>query len=188
MKRQKRKGMDLSPNLDPEPGWRELVPPQAVAGRSFVSGDRQGHRLRVRYFAREDGSLAAKAWFGPGAEGPPGNAHGGSLAAVLDEAMGAAAWFAGHAVVAANLHLKFRRMVPLGTVVLASTRLTTVDGRKVRTAGMLRSLDGAITYCKAEGLFIKVDAERFGDLADEAFALLARARGGGKNGGDAGHE
>jgi acyl-coenzyme A thioesterase PaaI-like protein len=156
--------MDLSPNFDAEPGWRELVPAQAVAGRSFVSGDPQGDRLRVRYFVREDGSLAAKVWFGPGAEGPPGHAHGGSLAAVLDETMGAVAWLAGHVAVAADLHVEFRRMVPLGTVVLASTWLTTVDGRKVRTAGTLRSLDGAITYCEADGLFIEMDAGRFGDM------------------------
>ena len=36
-------------------------------------------------------------------QGPPGHADGGSLAAVLDEAMGAAVWLAGHSVVAAHL-------------------------------------------------------------------------------------
>lgn len=162
------------PELGPEPGWRELAPPQSAAGRSFVSGEPWGDRLRVRYFARENGALVAKVWFGPGAAGPPGHAHGGSLASVLDEAMGAAAWLAGHVAVAADLRLKFRRMVPLGTVARADTRVTTVEGRKVCTAGTLRSLDGAVAYCEAEGLFIEVEPERFGDMAQEALAMLSR--------------
>lgn len=83
---------------------------------SFVSGDPFGNRIRVRYFKRErDGALVGKVWFGPGAEGPPGHAHGGSMAAVLDEALGAAAWMSGHPVVAAKLVTVFRRMLPLGT-------------------------------------------------------------------------
>jgi acyl-coenzyme A thioesterase PaaI-like protein len=178
--------MTEPPNLGPEPGWHELVPPQTVAGRSFVSGEPQGDRLRVRYFTSEADALVAKVWFGPGAVGPPNHAHGGSLAAVLDEAMGAAAWLAGHVAVAADLHLKFRQMVPLGTVFMVSTRVTTVDGRKVRTAGTLRSLDGAVTYCEADGLFIEVDAEHFGDMAEEAFSVLAGARADGKSDRDAG--
>ena len=44
---------------------------------------------------------------GPPIEGPPGHAHGGSMAAVLDEAMGAAAWMEGHLVVAVRLATSF---------------------------------------------------------------------------------
>ncbi len=164
--------MTVQPDLSPEPGWRELVAPPSVAGRSFVSGEPLGARLRVRYFARDESCLVAKVWFGPGAEGPPGRAHGGSLASVLDEAMGAAAWLSGHVAVAADLHLRFRRMVPLGTVARVETRVVAaVEGRKVRTAGSLASIDGAVTYCEAEGLFLEVDAERFGDVAREAGSL-----------------
>ena len=82
-----------------EVGWTPIDPLGSVGtGRSFVSGEPDGDRLRVCYYRRDrDGALVGKIWFGPGAEGPPGHAHGGSMAAVLDEAMGAGAWLAGHA-------------------------------------------------------------------------------------------
>jgi acyl-coenzyme A thioesterase PaaI-like protein len=83
--------------------------------RSFVTDEPGGDRLRVAYFRRGDEPvLLGKAWFGPGAEGPPGIAHGGSVASVLDEALGAAAWMAGHRVLVARLIVDFRERVPLG--------------------------------------------------------------------------
>lgn len=75
----------------PEAGWTPVTPTQAVSAGTFVSGDPGGNRLRVRYFRRDnDGALLAKVWFGPGTQGPPGHAHGGSMASILDEAMAAA--------------------------------------------------------------------------------------------------
>ncbi|HXT52702.1 MAG TPA: PaaI family thioesterase, partial [Thermoanaerobaculia bacterium] len=95
----------VPPPVRPEPGWKALDPFRIEGGRgSFVSGDPVGDTLRVAYFRREgDGRLMGRAWFGPGTAGPPGHAHGGAMAAVLDEAMGAAAWMAGHIAVAAHL-------------------------------------------------------------------------------------
>src|SRR5687767_9779706 len=85
--------------------------------RSFVSGDPESKLIRVRYFRRDaDGALVGTAWFGDAVEGPPGHAHGGSIAALMDEAMGLAAWVAGHTVVAGKISVEFLRMVPLGRV------------------------------------------------------------------------
>src|SRR5262245_51363894 len=108
---------EAAPAVVPEPGWSEVEAfPALEAIKSFVSGEPRGRRLRVSYFRRiRDGNLVGKAWFGPGAEGPPGLAHGGSVAAVLDEAMGAACWQAGHPSLAARLSIEFRAMVRLGT-------------------------------------------------------------------------
>jgi len=56
----------------------------SVYQRSFVSGDPDGNRLRAKYFIREkDSHIIGHVWFGPGSEGPPGFAHGGSISAVL---------------------------------------------------------------------------------------------------------
>src|SRR6185369_4259517 len=101
--------------MGPELGWSAVSPFRDLASRtSFVSGDGNEHRLRVSYYIREaDGALVGKAWFGPEAEGPPGCAHGGSIAAVLDEAMGAAAWMRGNPVVVRTLSVEFRSLLPL---------------------------------------------------------------------------
>jgi acyl-coenzyme A thioesterase PaaI-like protein len=159
-------GMD-APSLSPENDWAELdmAQPRNTQG-SFVSGEPDGQRLRVRYYRRPaDGALVGKVWFGPGALGPPGHAHGGSMAAVLDEAMGLAAWVAGHRVVAARLEVDFKNMMPLGTVATMEVTIAGVEGRKVHMAGVLRSPDGT-AFAESRGLFIQLSAEKVEQLRD----------------------
>lgn len=158
-----------STNIEqPETGWRPLAMPREFgAGRSFVSGEPEGDRLRVHYFQREhDGALVAKVWFGLGAEGPPGHAHGGSMAAVLDEAMGFAAWVAGKPVVAASLTIHFRKRLPLGRVLFVETALSTEGDNKVNTTGRILDPESGVVFCEGEGLFIQQPLESFGALAD----------------------
>lgn len=154
-----------------EPGWEALAPLAPQTMRSFVSGDPAGQRLRVRYFRRAaDGALVGRVWFGPDAQGPPGHAHGGSMAAVLDEAMGAGAWLAGHTVVAARIGVSFRVMLPLGTIALVETWVDAVDGRKVSTRGRLSTEDGTV-FAESNGLFVSIALEKFGGLIGHAGAL-----------------
>lgn len=72
----------------------------------------------------------ARVWFGPSTEGPLGHVHGGSMAAVLDEAMGVSAWIAGQTVVAAKLAVKYRTMLPLGKVTTIEAWISSVKGKK----------------------------------------------------------
>jgi hypothetical protein len=83
-------------DLQGEAGWEGFDAP-ALVGETlrFVSGDQTGNRFRMSYFRNQDQDLVARVWFGPVTEGPPGHAHGGSIAAVLDEVLGLAAWAAG---------------------------------------------------------------------------------------------
>jgi acyl-coenzyme A thioesterase PaaI-like protein len=161
------------PEVVPEPGWTPIEPfrLEGFAG-SFVTGGPQDSRLRVRYFLRAgDGRLVGRAWFGPGSQGPPGHAHGGAIAAVLDEAMGAAAWVAGHVAVAARLDTSFQRMVPLGADVTLEAWVEREEGRKIWTAGRL--LDGAgKPFAAATGLFIDLPPERYQPLLEQAAAAL----------------
>lgn len=142
--------------------------PLRAAGlrRSFVSGDHDSERLRVQYFRRKDGRLVVEVWFGPGAEGPPGHAHGGSIAAVLDEAMGIAVWLAGHKAVAAQLITNFKRMIPLNTTARVETTIAGAEGRKVTVHARLLDRNGEM-LADADGLFVV--------LTPEATAMLLRA-------------
>lgn len=162
------------PPLAPEPGWIPFTPFRLEAGRgTFVSGGVTERRLRVAYFHRPEAPrLVGRAWFGPGAEGPPGHAHGGAMAAVLDEAMGAAVWLEGRIVVAARLATDFRRLLPLGTDALFTAWVERAEGRKLMARGRLLAADGA-PFAEAEGLFVEIDPARFGDLV----ARAARAQG-----------
>jgi acyl-coenzyme A thioesterase PaaI-like protein len=161
------------PEVVAEPGWTPVDPLRLEGGpRSFVSGEPHGGRLRVRYFRRDsDGRLVGRAWFGPGAQGPPGHAHGGSMAAVLDEAMGAAAWMEGHLVVAVRLSTNFQRMLPLGTDALLEAWVERVEGRKVWTVGRLLAPGGEF-FADADALFLKLDPDRFRPLIEKAAKAL----------------
>jgi acyl-coenzyme A thioesterase PaaI-like protein len=137
-------------------GWTPLSPLVAKSGRSFVHGTPGDERLRVAYFRREaDGALVGRVWFGPWCEGPPGHAHGGSMAAVLDDAIGKVGWLCGHRVVAGRISVHFRKMLPLGSDVLIEAWVDHVDGRKVHTRGHLLDSNGE-PYAEAEGLFIEI--------------------------------
>lgn len=142
--------------LDGEPSW-EVFDAPALVGETlrFVSGDQTGNRFRMSYFRNQEQNLVARVWFGPVTEGPPGHAHGGSIAAVLDEALGLAAWSEGHPVVVGNLNVSFRQLLPLQTVVQVNTRLISVQGRKVMVHGDVCSLEGVV-IATGEALCIKI--------------------------------
>ena len=145
------------------------MPMPHVSGvRTFVSGDEDGDRFRIRYYRNsKDHSLLAKVWFGPGTRGPPGCAHGGSMAALLDEAMGASAWIAGHPVVAVELTTRFKTFLPLGTPCLVVAGVDHIDGRKVLTKGVLMDRDGKV-FAEGNAVFVELDPNRFGDMMQKA--------------------
>jgi acyl-coenzyme A thioesterase PaaI-like protein len=95
------------------------------------------------------------------------------MAALLDEAMGGAAWMEGHPVVAAELTTRFKTMLPLGTRCVVEAWVIAVDGRKVRVAGRLRMSDDDTVYAEGEALFITLDPKRFGGLASEASRIFS---------------
>lgn len=125
-------------NLDGDDGWIEFDAPSLVgASLKFVSGDPQGNRYRVRYYRDQEHNLKARIWFGPETEGPPGNAHGGSVAAVMDEVLGLTAWAAGYPIVVGNLNVSFKNMLPLEKVVTVEGKVISAHGRKVMVHGKI---------------------------------------------------
>jgi acyl-coenzyme A thioesterase PaaI-like protein len=142
------------PALAGEPGWTPCDAP-ALVGDSlrFVSGDPTGERFRVRYYHNGENALVARVWFGPETEGPPDHAHGGSIAAVLDEVLGLAAWAAGYAIVVGRLNVHFQKLLPLRTVVQVDSSIVSVEGRKVLVRGRIHDGDG-LTFAEADCLCI----------------------------------
>jgi acyl-coenzyme A thioesterase PaaI-like protein len=131
--------------------------------RSYVSGPRSA--LQVSYFSRDaDMALVAKVTFGSGAEGPPNHAHGGSIAAVLDEAMGVSAWLAGHRVLAAKISIEFKKPIPLGTCATLTAWVSRVEGRKVTTVGQLDGPDGT-RYALGEGVYVMMREGKLEEMA-----------------------
>ncbi|MDP6935077.1 MAG: PaaI family thioesterase [Myxococcota bacterium] len=128
---------------------------------SFLSGDRQSLRVRIRYFWRpSDGHLFARAWFGPGSKGPPGHAHGGSIAALLDEVMGVCAYLNGREVLAARIDVSYRQPLRLGSVVLAEGWVEKQSGRKVSARARLTDVDSGVLLSDSNGLFLQLNTQQ----------------------------
>ena len=142
-------------------GWEPVDPfPEGPARRSFVSGTAAADRTRVAYFRQAASDhLYATVSFGDGAEGPPDAVHGGAIAAVLDEAMGATCWMNRHAVVAARLVVNFRHMVPLGFAGRVEAWIDRIEGRKIFLTSHLAD-DAGRVHAEGEGLFITLTAEQ----------------------------
>ena len=168
---------DLAWLEQPEPESQPADLPFLALADTFVSGDLSNHRLNIRYCqSKKDGSLLGRVLFGPGTQGPPDHAHGGSMAALLDEAMGGAAWMSGHPVVAAQLNITFRTMLPLGTRCVVSARVIEVNGRKIKTTAELRDADNGKMYCSGEALFVTLDQEKIEQLSEKAHVIVERMK------------
>ncbi len=139
-----------------EKDWEAFDAPSLVGNSlRFVSGDPQGKRFRMRYYRDKNQALVARVWFGPETEGPPGHAHGGSMAAVLDEVLGLAAWAAGHPVVVGRLNIHFSQLLPLETVMQVESEVISVEGRKIKVKGRIVAADGT-EYASADCLCINI--------------------------------
>ena len=149
----------------PEPGDGFIPFRMDVYNQSFVSGDDNSDSLRVKYYFRKsDKHVIAYAWFGPKAEGPPNYAHGGSIAAVLDEAMGATPWANYISVVAATITIHFKEMLPLGTIATVECWIEKIEGRKVWTKG---NITAGKVFAYGEGLYVMVPIEKFENIPKE---------------------
>lgn len=150
------------PDLSPNSGWSDIqIKGVYRPDRSFVHSDPAGKRLRVEFFPlEEDNSFQGKVWFGPLAEGPPGCAHGGSIAAILDDAMGRCCWAAGYMVLAGRIIIDYRRRVSLKKVHCIKAWIEKIDGRKVLAKSIIQDRKGKL-LSEGEGTFIQIDPDQF---------------------------
>ncbi len=128
-----------------------------IGGSTFVFGETPGG-FGAELFLDEQGVVSGEVTIDTSKQGPPGHAHGGSLATLIDEAMGAACWQNGYRVLAVNLNFNYRRPVPLGVTVTITGKVERQDGRKIHTSGAVILPDGTVAV---EGTGIFVEAPQY---------------------------
>ena len=106
-----------------------------------------------------DGTVVGRATLGTAYEGPPGRAHGGVAALLLDQVMGEAAHAAERPGFTAYLTLNYRNPTPLGTIRAEAKAEAPEPGQEHKTIvlGTLYAVDddGTETVCvEADGMFI----------------------------------
>lgn len=142
----------------PAPG--ELL--GAHYGQCFGCGGEQPHGLLLRARAGEGVSITAEFTVQPAHQGAPGLAHGGVLAAALDETLGSLNWLLRTIAVTGRLETDFLRPVPVGTTLHLEAEVTAVAGRKIYSAatGRIGGPEGPVAV-RADAVFIEVDVDHF---------------------------
>ena len=90
-------------------GMKRQIP---YHGWCFVCGTDNPHSIGITMFVDDEGVLTSEFTLEERHQGPPGHAHGGASAAILDEVMGLVVWAAGHKVLAANINIPAVKYIP----------------------------------------------------------------------------
>lgn len=117
--------------------------------------------------AEEDGRrvVVGSVVFNAAYEGPPGNVHGGMVAAAWDEVLGMAQSLSGQAGFTGTLTIKYRSPTPLYEPLVFKAWVDRVEGRKIFTSG--RCYAGERLTSEAEAIFVTVDRTKFEELLAE---------------------
>ncbi len=131
----------------------------------FVCGESNAAGLKVRF--QTDGE---KVWttvrVGEPHMGYLGISHGGVLAALLDETMGwAPAIHTGRFCMAIELHIEYRRSVPIGEEVTVTGYATDVSRRIWEGRGDIRGADGTL-YVRGSGRFMPMSEAATDEVMD----------------------
>ncbi len=125
-----------------------------AAIKGVINGSTFLKTLGFTLYYMDDGTVSAQMSLEMYVEGPPAHMHGGAIATILDEAMGAAAHLGGYLVVAARLTFNYKRAVPLGVPVRVRAWVDRVENRKVYGASEIILPDDTVAVM-GEGLFIQ---------------------------------
>ncbi len=112
--------------------------------------------------------VIGRAVFNAAYEGPPGNVHGGMVAAAWDEVLGMAQSLSGNAGFTGTLTIRYRSPTPLYEPLEFKAWVEGVEGRKIFTKGVCYAGDRLCS--EADAIFITVDRAKFEQLLAERHA------------------
>ncbi|HKD81019.1 MAG TPA: PaaI family thioesterase [Candidatus Angelobacter sp.] len=107
--------------------------------------------------------------------GPPGYAHGGIIATILDEAMGKVNRFRNVLALTSAMEIRYLKPVPLGKPLTVTGYEQTVEGRKHTNVAEISNEAGDV-LARSTGTFIAIDPEKmFPGLAKKPAASAGAA-------------
>jgi acyl-coenzyme A thioesterase PaaI-like protein len=124
--------------------------------RCFGCGERNKTGLRLRFYVDEEHVIVCCVRLAKRFEGPPGYAHGGVIATLLDEAMSKANRQFGVLAMTRQMEVEYLMPVPLGVKLLLTGWHASVEGRKHRCEAELANEVGEV-LARGKALFIEVD-------------------------------
>ncbi|XP_036046875.1 acyl-coenzyme A thioesterase THEM5 [Onychomys torridus] len=96
---------------------------------------------------------------GPYLEGAPGFAHGGSLAAMMDETFSKTAYLAGEGLFTLSLNIRFKNLIPVGSLAVLDIQVEKIEDQKLYMSCIAQSRDKQTVYAKSSGVFLQLQLE-----------------------------
>ena len=128
--------------------------------RCFACGPANPEGMHLKFFFDEP---HRRAWcrfkLARRYQGPPGHAHGGIIATILDEAAGKVNKLRQVVALTSRMQIEYLRPVPLGQPLIAEGRERSVRGRRHINIAEIRNQKGDV-LARGRALFIAVDAAK----------------------------
>ncbi|XP_060056965.1 acyl-coenzyme A thioesterase THEM5 [Erinaceus europaeus] len=96
---------------------------------------------------------------GPFLEGAPGCAHGGSLAAMMDETFSKTAYLLGEGLFTLSFNIRFKNLAPLGSLIMLNVDIEKIEDQKMYLSCIAQSRDQQTVYAKSSGVFLQLQLE-----------------------------
>jgi uncharacterized protein (TIGR00369 family) len=126
----------------------------------FACGKDNPQGMRLKFFFDEGHHRAwCKIKLPRKYQGPPGHAHGGIIATLLDEAMGKVNKLRSVVALTSSMAIEYVKPVPLGKTLLVEGTERDVQGRRHFNAAEIRDEAGQV-LARSQGVFIAVDPEK----------------------------
>jgi uncharacterized protein (TIGR00369 family) len=122
----------------------------------FGCGEANTSGLRLKFFVDDHKQVVAKVRLARRFEGPPGYAHGGVIATLLDEAMSKANRLHGVVAMTRQMEIEYLRPVPLQQTITLAGRRTAHQGRKHHCEAEIIDASGTV-LARGKALFIAID-------------------------------
>lgn len=140
----------------------------------FACGKDNPEGMKLKFYLNEESRRAVCEFkLSRKYTGPPGHAHGGIIATILDEAMGKVNKFRNVVALTKKMEIEYMKPVPLGKKLTVTGREQEVNGRIHINVAEISNENGEI-LARSIGTFIAVDVSR-------VFASLMSANKGGAN-------
>jgi len=119
----------------------------------FGCGPENPSALGIELETVEDGAVG-RVHFGPEHQGAPGLVHGGLLATLLDETMGAVVHGGKVTRVTAQMTLRYRRPTPVGTDLVCRARLGETEGRRFTVLGTITAAGADEVLAEGDAVYV----------------------------------
>jgi acyl-coenzyme A thioesterase PaaI-like protein len=112
-------------------------------------------------------AIEARVTLGRLYEGPPNGVHGGYVAGMFDDVLGATQWLIeGPTGLTGTLDVRYRKLTPLDTELVFVAWVHRVSGRRIQARATCHA--GGVLTAEAEALFVRVDMAALAERARDA--------------------